>query len=158
MSGACWQVEAVRRLARGIQAGSADLCNFVVLLLLPTTSFIDIPGAQRQLCASTLETQAAGPFGSAMLSVAGLGGAGVCEQPPDQWGSYLLAQAEADGRILNESTGTCAYAESAMLNATSAEQEQSIAQAGLCPEATGTAYDYQCNAVAAKTGFWIPWM
>ena len=53
---------------------------FVVLLLLPTTSFIDIPGAQRQLCASTLETQTAGPFGSAMLSVAGLGGAGVCEQ------------------------------------------------------------------------------
>ena len=95
---------------------------FVVLLLLPTTSFIDIPGAQRQLCASTLETQAAGPFGGAMLSVAGLGGAGVCEQPPDQWGSYLLAQAEADGRILNESTGTCAYAESALLNAT----------AGLC--------------------------
>ena len=46
---------------------------------------IDIPGAQRRLCASTLETQAAGPFGSAMLS-AGLASRRL-QQPPDQWGS-----------------------------------------------------------------------
>ena len=74
---------------------------FVVLLLLPTTSFIDIP----ERSASLREHARPGgrALGSAMLSVAARG-AGVCEQPPDQWGSYLLAQAEADGRILNEST------------------------------------------------------